>query len=96
MSGSIDLAALVVERHELQVRKCQVERLDLLADELVRPVQQLLVLGVGLEIPAMRPPCRNSGSVCVSRDERADIGGDDLGERAVAERARAPSAGRPR
>src|SRR5207342_2993317 len=43
------LAALVIQRYELQVRKCQVKRLDLLADELVRPVQHLLVLGIGLE-----------------------------------------------
>src|SRR5258705_12658548 len=33
------------------MRKRQVKRFDLLADELVRPVQQLLVLRVGFEIP---------------------------------------------
>ena len=49
-----DLAAVTVERHELLVRKRQVERLDLFADELVGPIEHLLVLGVGFEIPRHR------------------------------------------
>ena len=46
-----DAALAVIERDELLVREEIVERLDLLADELVGPVQLLLVLGIGLEVP---------------------------------------------
>ncbi len=45
------VAPFAFQRHELLVRKRQVQWLDLLADEFVRPVEHLLVLGVGLEIP---------------------------------------------
>ena len=46
-----DLAARLGERSELQVRPDEVEWFDLIAHECVRPVQQLLVVRVGLEIP---------------------------------------------
>ena len=46
-----DLATVVVQRGELQVRPDEVERFDLIADELVGPVEHLLVVGVGFEIP---------------------------------------------
>ena len=46
-----DLAPGPVQRHELLVRKHEVERLDLGTNELVSPVELLLVLGVGFKIP---------------------------------------------
>src|SRR5205807_8678338 len=46
-----DLAPGLIQRHELLVREHVVERLDLRTNELVRPIQLLLVLGVRLEIP---------------------------------------------
>ena len=46
-----DLPLGVVHRHELLVREQDVEWLDLVAHELVSPVELLLVLGIGLEIP---------------------------------------------
>jgi hypothetical protein len=46
-----DLAPRLVQRHVLLVSPQQVERRDLLADELVGPVQLLLELGLGLEVP---------------------------------------------
>ena len=45
------LTALPFQRHELHVREREVERLDLLADELVHPVELLLVLRIGFEVP---------------------------------------------
>ncbi len=53
-----DRTPRVVERYELQVREQVVEWLDLLPHESVSPVQLLLVLGLGLEIPRhLDPPC---------------------------------------
>ncbi len=50
-------APRAVERNELVVREEVVERLDLFADEVLRPVELLLVLGVGLEIPGHGCSC---------------------------------------
>ncbi len=44
-------AAHAVQRHELLMRERKIERLDLLADELIGPIEHLLVLRVGFEIP---------------------------------------------
>jgi len=45
------LPPLALERRELQVGEGEVERLDLLPHELVGPVQLLLVVGFGFEVP---------------------------------------------
>ena len=46
-----DPASLIVQRNELQVREDQIEWLDLLAHEIVRPLQLLLVIGFSFETP---------------------------------------------
>src|SRR5262249_52155318 len=53
-----DLAPRLVQRHELLVRPEQVERLDLLAHERVDPVELLLELGLGFEVPCHGSPPR--------------------------------------
>ena len=50
------LTALALQRDELEVGEREVERLDLLPDELVDPVQFLLVVGIGLEVPRHAAP----------------------------------------
>jgi AcrR family transcriptional regulator len=58
-----DLAAVLVERREREPGPHEVERLDLLAHERVDPVQLLLELGVGLEVPShVAAPCSFSGA----------------------------------
>src|SRR5439155_14170941 len=49
-----DLAPSALERLVLLVAPDEVERLDLLADERVSPIQLLLKLGLRLEIPGHR------------------------------------------
>jgi len=46
-----DLASGLRQWRELEVRSDEVERLDLIADECIRPIQQFLVVRVGFEIP---------------------------------------------
>src|SRR5690606_34551179 len=57
------LAAESVERDELFVFPHEVERFDLLAHERIGPVQLLLVLGLGLEVPGH---CASLPSVRIS------------------------------
>ena len=56
-------AAVVVQRREGQARPDEVQRLDLLPDELVGPVQLLLELGIGLEVPRHCVPLVGVGRI---------------------------------
>src|SRR5947199_43051 len=59
-----DLPQAVVRRAELPSAPHQVERLDLLPDELVGPVELSLVLRVGLEVPRHRASSPAAAADC--------------------------------
>src|SRR6185312_7570718 len=81
-------ASGLAERGVLQMRVGKVQRFDLVTNERVRPVQQLLVLRVGLEIP-----CHFFSLLAVTGDDGRNVVTNDFVERAISENACGPMTG---